>query len=99
MPNVLHGTITANTFDALSAIVREACASEADIFGYGIWTHHIVKVVENARLLADDFDADVGIVELAALLHDYASVKNKALYEQHHITANRSRSTSHPVRK
>ena len=32
------------------------------------------------------FNANPEIVEIAALLHDYASVKDEALYEDHHIT-------------
>ena len=56
-----------------------------NIFGYDIWTHHILKVIENTKRLAPLFDADLEIVELAALLHDYASIKDKALYKDHHI--------------
>lgn len=69
----------------IERIVREACAKETNIFGYGIWTHHITQVVKNGRRLAPIFNADPEIVEIAALLHDYASVKDKALYEEHHI--------------
>ena len=66
-------------------IVRQACASETNIFGYGIWTHHIKFVARNGRRLARHFQADPEIVEIAALLHDYASVKDAALYPDHHI--------------
>ena len=66
-------------------LVEEACAKETNVFGYGIWTHHITKVAENGRQLAQLFGADPEIVEIAALLHDYASVKDKVLYEDHHI--------------
>ena len=69
----------------IEQIVEQACAADTNIFGYGIWTHHILKVVENTKRLASHFDADPEIVELAALLHDYASIKDKALYEDHHI--------------
>lgn len=68
----------------IERIVREACARETNIFGYGIWTHHITQVVKNAKRLAALFNADPEIVEIAALLHDYASVRDKALYEEHH---------------
>ncbi len=57
-------------------IVREACAKETNIFGYGIWTHHITQVVENGKQLARLFNADAEVVEIAALLHDYASVSS-----------------------
>ena len=66
-------------------IVRQACASDSNIFGYGIWTHHITQVARNAEQLAPSFRAAPEIVRLAALLHDYASVKDKSLYQDHHI--------------
>jgi len=66
-------------------IIEEACLKESNIFGYGIWTHHITQVVKNGKLLAEIFKADLEIVEIAALLHDYASVKDEALYKDHHI--------------
>jgi len=69
----------------IETIVEKACAAETNIFGYGIWTHHITRVVENAKVLAPLFEADSEIVEIAALLHDYASVKDKSLYQEHHI--------------
>lgn len=69
----------------IEKIVEAACAADSNIFGYDIWTHHIQRVVENGRRLAPLFDADPEIVELAALLHDYASVKDPALYADHHI--------------
>jgi uncharacterized protein len=69
----------------IAEIVEEACARETNVFGYGIWTHHITRVVENGKRLATMFGADQEIVELAALLHDYASVKDEALYQDHHV--------------
>lgn len=71
--------------DSIEQIVEQACAADTNIFGYDIWTHHILKVVENTKQLASRFDADPEIVEIAALLHDYASIKDKALYADHHI--------------
>ena len=69
----------------IEQIVEQACAADTNIFGYDIWTHHILPVIQNAKQLAPRFDADPEIVELAALLHDYASIKDKALYADHHI--------------
>lgn len=69
----------------IATIVERACAAETNTFGYGIWTHHITGVVRNGRRLAPIFDADAEIVEVAALLHDYASVKDAALYPEHHL--------------
>lgn len=69
----------------IAAIVEAACAEETNIFGYGIWTHHITQVASNGKHLAELFEADAEIVEIAALLHDYSSVKDEALYKEHHI--------------
>ena len=69
----------------IESIVEAACAADTNIFGYGIWTHHITQVAEQAKQIAPLFGADPEIVEIAALLHDYASVKDEALYEEHHV--------------
>ena len=69
----------------IARLVEEACSKPANQFGHGIWTHHITRVVEVARSLAPFFRADVEIVEIAALLHDYASVTDPALYPEHHL--------------
>lgn len=66
-------------------LVESACKSENNKFGYGIWTHHIVSVVEYSIQLADKVGADKEVVEIAALLHDYASIKDYAMYKEHHI--------------
>ena len=71
--------------EEIRATVERACAAESNVFGYGIWTHHIVRVADHAVRLAPIFDADPEVVEIAALLHDYASVKDVALYEDHHL--------------
>ena len=31
--------------DRIEAIVEQACAADTNIFGYGIWTHHILPVI------------------------------------------------------
>ncbi|MBZ0298921.1 MAG: HD domain-containing protein [Anaerolineae bacterium] len=69
----------------IASIVRDACARETNIFGYGMWTHHIMEVVRYSRVLARLCGADEEIVVLAALLHDYAAVKDEALYADHHV--------------
>jgi len=68
----------------IGTIVESACAAEANIFGYTIWTHHITRVAELGKQLAPHFHADPEIVVLGALLHDYASVKDASNYEDHH---------------
>ncbi len=71
--------------EEVRATVERACAADSNAFGYGIWTHHITRVARHALRLAPAFGADPEIVEIAALLHDYASVKDEALYEEHHV--------------
>ena len=71
--------------DESERLVEAACAAESNIGGYGIWTHHITEVARNGKRLAPLFEADAEVVEIAALLHDYASVKDEALYAEHHI--------------
>jgi uncharacterized protein len=77
--------MTRELIQEIETIVEQACAADTNIFGYGIWTHHITRVAENAKVLAPLFEADPEIVEIAALLHDYASVKDRNLYREHHI--------------
>jgi len=71
----------------IERIVEQVCKQETNIFGYTIWTHHITCVVQNAKQLAKLLGANMEIVEIAALLHDFASVKDKSLYEDHHINS------------
>jgi uncharacterized protein len=67
------------------SIVEEACKKETNKYGYGIWSHHIVLVVKYGKLLAQRLEADPEIVETAALLHDYASIKEESLTSDHHL--------------
>jgi uncharacterized protein len=83
MTNPTHGQV--NVLREVAEIVEAACARETNAFSYGIWTHHITQVAKNGRRLAELFDADPEIIEMAALLHDYASVKDASLYEDHHV--------------
>lgn len=65
--------------------VERACAAPTNAFGYGIWTHHITQVVRFGRELSERLGADAEIVELAALLHDYAGIKDVRLEPEHHL--------------
>ena len=69
----------------IEKIVEEACKAETNVFGYGIWTHHIAQVVKIGKKLAKQFNADPEIVEISALLHDYAGIKDHTLHKEHHI--------------
>jgi len=69
----------------IEKIVKEACKAETNVFGYNIWTHHIIQVVKIGKKLAEQFNADPEIVEISALLHDYAGIKDHSLHKEHHI--------------
>jgi HD superfamily phosphodiesterase len=69
----------------IADMVEDACKKETNHFGYGIWKYHIVNVVRFSKELAVRTGADIEVVEIAALLHDYASIKDFSKYEDHHI--------------
>ena len=66
-------------------IVEKACSRDTNVFGYNIWTHHITQVVKIGKKIAGRFNADPEIVEIAALLHDYAGIKDHSLHKEHHM--------------
>lgn len=65
--------------------VQAECKKPTSKYGYDIYTHHFVQVRDYAKKLAEDLNAEVEIVELAAWLHDIGSI----IYgrENHHITS------------
>lgn len=69
----------------IERMVKQVYKQETNIFGSAIWTHHVSQVVRHAKQLAKLLGANEEIVEIAALLHDYASVKDKNLVADHHI--------------
>lgn len=69
----------------LHNLVKNACKKKTNIFGYGAWTHHILSVVKYARILGKKLNANLKILEIAAILHDYASVLDKKFYPKHHL--------------
>lgn len=71
--------------DSVYRLVKEACAAPSNKFGDDTWPYHILPVVEHALALGGKFKADLEVLELSSLLHDYAAIKNKSYYEQHHI--------------
>ncbi len=71
--------------ETVRVYVETACRAEANRFGYGIWTHHIRVVVRYGRELSALTGADADIVELAALLHDVAGIKDVTLEPEHHL--------------
>jgi len=71
--------------DEIYKIVKDACFSPKNQFTYTVWDYHIVPVVEHGLVLGEKLNADLEILELSALLHDYASLVDFELYEQHHL--------------
>lgn len=74
-----------NIIEFIENEVEDKCKGKNNIFGYGIWSHHIVSVVKYAKLLAKEIGADIEVVEIASLLHDYAGIKDYAKHGEHHI--------------
>ena len=71
--------------DEVRAIVRQACYAPENYFGPTTWNYHIESVVEHSLDLGKKLGADLEVLELAALLHDYASLLGKKeLYKEHH---------------
>ena len=69
----------------IEEIVEDACGKKTNVFGYGIWSHHIVFVKKYGGFLAEKYGADNEVVEIAALLHDYAGIKDYSLAKNHHL--------------
>jgi HD superfamily phosphodiesterase len=69
----------------ISNIVEEQSKKDTNVYGHGAWTYHITTVVKYAKLLAEILGADKEIVEISALLHDYASIKDESMLDEHHI--------------
>ena len=53
---------------------------------YSFWDEHIKYAVLEALVLAEKYNADTEIVELAAMLHDVALIARNGTREEHHIT-------------
>jgi len=65
--------------------VIDASNDPQNIFSPGAWENHIKLVFEFGRLLADKLNADTEIVDLAALLHDIASLLRAEWVKNHHV--------------
>lgn len=64
--------------------IRNRCDSPDNFFGVGSY-EHIESVAKHAVELANYYDADIEICEIAGWLHDIASITDYSLYEEHHI--------------
>lgn len=70
--------------EELKSDIRRRCESPNNFFGMGIY-EHIEIVAKHAIELAKLYEADVEVCEIAAWLHDIASITDYKLYENHHI--------------
>ena len=69
----------------LATFVVDACKSENNIYGYGIWSHHIKPMIPLGQKLADEYNANKEIVTISILLHDLAGIENADNTKEHHI--------------
>lgn len=65
--------------------VKEAAYSPDNKFSSTVWAYHILPVVEHSLRLGRELKADLEVLELASLLHDYAALVNYKYYKKHHI--------------
>ncbi len=59
------------------------CNTYNEKYNYDFWNDHIKYVVKNAVELAKEYNADIEIVELGALLHDIAMPSEFGPREEH----------------
>jgi putative nucleotidyltransferase with HDIG domain len=73
-----------NIIEEIREFVEEECKRPTNKYGYETFTYHFLPVVKYSKELAKQKNADLEIVEIAALLHDIGSI----IYgrENHHIT-------------
>lgn len=66
-------------------IVKTACEKRDNKFGSSLWRYHVQAVLKHSLVLGKKLKADKEVLELAAMLHDYAAIKDYKLYKDHHI--------------
>ncbi|MDA3815221.1 MAG: HD domain-containing protein [Patescibacteria group bacterium] len=64
-------------------LVKDAC--DKTVVRDRIWEFHIIPVVKFSKQLGRELGADLEILELSALLHDYASILDRDFDKNHHI--------------
>lgn len=70
--------------DEVYSLVEETDKSEKNLF-QTVFEFHILPVVEYSLNLGKILKADLEVLELSALLHDYASIFDVKYYPEHHI--------------
>ena len=71
--------------DELTILVENTCNSKTNTFGYGIWSHHIKPMIPIGKDLAYKQNANIEIVTIAVILHDYAAILNPGFKNDHHL--------------
>ena len=66
-------------------IVKHACYSPKNKYGKSTWDYHISPAVKYSLILGKKLKADLEVLELSALFHDYACLISSKLYPKHHI--------------
>ncbi len=74
-----------NVIEVIRQRVIDAANDPNNAFSPEAWDNHIRIVVQFSKILANKFEADLEIIELAALLHDIASLLNFEWVTDHHI--------------
>ncbi|TSC92468.1 MAG: metal-dependent phosphohydrolase HD sub domain-containing protein [Candidatus Berkelbacteria bacterium Licking1014_7] len=78
--------ISSGVVKKVKEIVENACKNDkANFFEYNVWENHILQVVQYGKSLAQKMNADEEVVEISALLHDYASIIDQKYRESHHL--------------
>lgn len=73
------------TRDKIFKLVKTASFAPENKFTDTVWRHHILPVVEHSLALGMKLKADLEVLELAALLHDYSAILDFKYYEEHHL--------------
>lgn len=71
--------------DRVRILVKKACFSPKNKFTYTVWQYHILSVVEHSLKLGKKFKANLEVLELSALLHDYSNLVDYKSSKKHHI--------------
>ncbi len=74
-----------NVVEEIRKFVEEECKKPTSKYGYQPYVSHFTSVHRYAKLLAENRNADIEIVELAAWLHDIGSIIHRR--KDHHITS------------
>ena len=69
----------------VKVIVKEANDSPRNKYGKTVWKYHLETVAKHALTLGKKLGADLEVVELAAYLHDLASLVDETKIAKHHL--------------